>query len=179
MGRLARMTIGVLVATAGMAATMATPAAADQPVVVEDFTDSADFVIPGEFSPCGFDVRVQEEVSVRVTVFFDQDGETRQVKGHVRGTTHYSLPEGDVVVTEHWVINEFVELPPGATPETDPLGVTIVGKPFNAHAGAGGILINDSGRIVFDENGEVVAVNGPHEAFFGEFDDFCAALLAD
>lgn len=178
MGRFVRTTIGVLAATAGVAAMSATPASADKPLVVEDFTDSVDFVIPAEFGPCDFDIRLQEEVSVKVTLFFDSDGETRQAKVHVNGTSYWSLPEGDVVVTEHWVTNEFVELPPGATPETDPLSVTLVGNPWNAHAGAGGILVNDSGRIVFDENGDLVVVNGPHEAFFGEFDDFCAALLA-
>ncbi len=178
MGRFLRTTIGVLAATVGATALMATPAAADQPVVVEDFTDSVDFVIPAEFSACDFDVRLQEEVSVRVTVFFDQDGETRQLKAHVNGTTHWSNPEGGVVLTDRWVRNDFVELPPGATPETPALSVAVVGNPWNVHGGAGGVLVNDSGRIVFDENGEPVAINGPHEAFFNEFDDFCAALSA-
>lgn len=178
MGRFIRTTIGVLAATVGVTALMATPAAADQPVVLEDFTDSADVVIPAEIAPCDFEIRLQQEVSVKVTLFFDQDGETRQIKVHVNGTALWSKPEGGVVLTDRWVVNEFQELPPGATPDTQPLSVALVGNPWNVHGGAGGVLVNDSGRIVFDENGELVAINGPHEAFFDEFDDFCAALSA-
>ncbi len=178
MGRFARTTIGVLVATAGVAATMATPAAADKPLVFDEGQFSEDFVIPAEFGPCDFDVRLQEEGSFKVTVFFDNDGETRQAKIHTNGTSRWGLPGEDAVVTEHWVNNTFLELAPGSDENTPPLGVAVVGNPWNAHAGAGGILVNDSGRIVFDENGDLVSVSGPHEAFFGEFDDFCAAILA-
>jgi hypothetical protein len=157
---------------------VATPASAAKPFVLEEGEFSDDFVIPAEFGPCDFDLRLQEEGSFKVTVFFDKDGETRQAKIHANGTSHWGLPGEDAVVTEHWLNNAFLELAPGSTPETPPLGETVVGNPWNAHAGAGGVIVNDSGRIVFDENGDVVSVSGPHEAFFGEFDDFCAAILA-
>jgi hypothetical protein len=90
----------------------------------------------------------------------------------------WGLPGQDAAVTEHRVNNALWELPPGATPETPPLSETVTGNTWNAHAGAGAVIVDDSGRIVFDENGDVVSVSGPHEAFFGEFDDFCAGMLA-
>ena len=178
MNRIARSAVGVIASAVFVAVALPSQASAEKPLVFDEGQFSEDFVIPAAFGPCDFDVRIQEEGSFKVTVFFDKDGQTRQAKIHTNGTTRWGLPDKDAVVTDRWVANTFLELAPGSTPGTPPLGETVVGNPWNAHAGAGGVLVNDSGRIVFDENGDVVSVSGPHEAFFGEFDDFCAAILA-
>ena len=178
MNRITRSAVGVIASAAFVAVALPSQASAEKPFVLDEGQFSDDFEIPAEFGPCDFDMRIQEEVSFKVTVFFDKNGETRQAKIHANGTTHWGLPGEDSVVTDRWVTNTFLELAAGSTPETPPLSETVVGNPWNAHAGAGGVLVNDSGRIVFDENGDVVSVSGPHEAFFGEFDDFCAAILA-
>jgi len=178
MNRIARRAFGVIASAAFVAVALPSQASAEKPLVFDEGQFSDDFVIPALFGPCDFDVRIQEEGSFKVTVFFDKDGETRQAKIHTNGTTLWGLPGEDAVVTDRWVNNTFLELAPGSDEDTPPLGVTVVGNPWNAHAGAGGALVNDSGRIVFDENDDVVSVSGPHEAFFGEFDDFCAAILA-
>ena len=176
MSRITRSAVGVVASAAFVAVALPSQALAEKPFVLDEGQFSEDFVIPAEFGPCDFDLRLQEEGSFKVTVFFDKDGETRLAKVHTNGTSMWGLPGEDGVVTEHWVANDFLELAPGSTPETPPLGSATVGNLWNAHAGAGGVLVNDSGRIVFDENGDVVSVNGPHEAFFGEFDAFCAAI---
>ncbi len=178
MSRITRSAVGVIASAAFVAVALPSQASAGKPLVLDEGQFSDDFVIPADSGPCDFDLRIQEEGSFKVTVFFDKNGETRQAKIHTNGTTRWGLPDEDAVVTDRWVDNTFLELAPGSTPGTPPLGATTVGNPWNAHAGAGGVLVNDSGRIVFDGDGDVVSVSGPHEAFFGEFDDFCAAILA-
>ncbi len=178
MTRMTRSVVGAIASAILVAIALPSQASAEQPFIFDEGEFSNDFVIPAEFGPCEFDLRLQEEGWFKTTVFFDRDGQTRQAKLYTNGTSRWGLPGQDAAVTEHWVVNEFWELPPGATPGTPPLSRTVNGNPWNAHAGAGGVIVNDSGRIVFDENGDVVSVSGPHEAFFGEFDDFCAAILA-
>lgn len=39
-----------------------------------------------------------------------------------------------------------------------------------------GTVIHDTGKIAFEENGEVVGSAGPREAFESEFEIFCEAL---
>jgi hypothetical protein len=41
--------------------------------------------------------------------------------------------------------------------------------------GPGGIVQHDAGQLVFDTDGNVVAIHGPHPQFLGE--TFCPALM--
>ena len=146
---------------------IASPAAAAKPVVVfeADFDDT--FVVPAEEFICGVEATIHEVGSVKVTDYFDKDGNF--VRGHVRvrGTTHVTTEFGEVV--DRWSWNGFFD------PET--LTDTQVGNIFNVHAGPGGVLVNDSGRIVIDvTTGQANVINGPHQAWFGDFDDACAVL---
>lgn len=178
MQRFIRRTAAVLAVFVGATAIMASAANADRPLVFDEGEFDDTFVVPGGVGVCDFPVQFRNTGSFKTTVYFDSDGETRAVKSHVNGTSYYSLPGGDVVVVDRWVVNTFLELPPGSDENTPPLSRTDVGNAWNAHAGGGGVLVNDSGRIEFDANFEVVSISGPHESFFGEFDDFCAALAA-
>lgn len=137
------------------------------PTVVADFEDSISEDIPAEFAPCGFGIHIEESVSVRVTEFYDQDGLVDRITVHVRGTTVWSTDHGEV--WEHWNVNEVFD--------PNELTSTQTGSPWNGHAGAGGIVINDSGRIVIDvTNGEALVINGPHQAWEGDFEAFCEVL---
>ena len=42
---------------------------------------------------------------------------------------------------------------------------TVVGKPIQLIGRKGGVRIRDAGRIVLDESGNVLSVNGPHPAY--------------
>ena len=54
---------------------------------------------------------------------------------------------------------------------------TVKGNVFNVHGGAGGILTNDSGQIIFA--GEDAVIKGQHDASLGPtFNDWCAARAA-
>jgi hypothetical protein len=178
MRRSIRTGLAVLAVTGGVVATMGSPAFAGKPLVFEQGEFDETFVIPGGVGFCDFDVQGRDTGSFKTTVFFDRDGETRLAKNHANGTTYWSLPDGDVVAVDRWVNNSFFELAPGSGPETPPLSQTTVGNPWNVHGGAGGVLVNDSGRVVFDGDGNIVSVNGPHQALFGEFGDLCDALAA-
>ncbi len=78
-----------------------------------------------------------------------------------------------MVATDRWAGKTVIDL----DPETgEVIRQTDTGNLWNVHAGAGGVLVNDSGRVVFDSEGVPIIVNGPHQPLFGEFDDACAAL---
>jgi len=146
---------------------VASPAAAAKPVVVVDEDFENTFVSPAEESVCGVEETIHEVGSVKITDYFDNDGNFVRGKIHVMGTTHISTEFGELV--DRWSWNGFFD------PET--LTDTQVGNIFNVHAGPGGVLVNDSGRLVIDvTTGEALVINGPHQAWFGEFDDACAVL---
>ena len=178
MRRSIRATLAVLAVTGGLVVTMTSPASADKPLVFEQGEFDDTFVIPGGVGFCDFDVQRRATGTFKTTVFFDKDGETRLAKNHANGSTFWSLPGGDVVASENWAVNNFFELAPGSGPETPPLSSTTVGNVWNVHGGAGGVLVNDSGRVVFDGDGNIVSVNGPHQALFGEVGELCDALAA-
>lgn len=176
-----RTRLGLLALTGALVMTMASPAVAAKPLVFEEGVFDTTFMIPGGVGVCDFPIQAEESGKFRATIFFDRDGETRQAKIHSNGTTYWSrvndegIAVGDVAV-DRWVNNTFLELAPGSDEDTPPVSETVVGNPWNVHLGGGGVLVNDSGRIVFDADGELVTVNGPHQAFFGDFGDLCAAL---
>ena len=146
---------------------VASPAVAAKPVVVvdEDFDDM--FVLSVEESTCGVEETVHEVGSAKTTHYFDKDGNFVRGNIHMMGTTTVTTEFGEVV--DRWSWNGFFD------PAT--LTLTQVGNVFNVHAGPGGVLVNDSGRLVIDvTTGEALVINGPHQAWFGEFDDACAVL---
>ena len=134
-------------------------------VVDEDFQNT--YVSPVEESVCGVEETVHEVGSVKITDYFDRDGNFVRGKIHVMGTTIVTTEFGEVVDPGRGT--SFFD------PET--LTDTQVDNIFDIHAGPGGVLGNDSGRLVIDATtGEPLVINGPHQAWFGEFDDACAVL---
>jgi hypothetical protein len=148
-------------------------AMAAQPVVVVDDT----FTYGPEVRPvlsgyCGFEVMAEGSESVRVTEFFDNDDNFVKATVHVHGTVSYW--------TDHGEANENFALSISFFPDGSQV---VLGNVWNVHDSTGRLLIQDSGRVVFDDMGEIATVNGPHEELlaFYEVDDsgvqdFCAAL---
>jgi hypothetical protein len=121
---------------------------------------------------CGFPIEVAFQGDVRVTVFFDQNGnpvreidtfanflvtfthgtKTLTTKGPAHGITTFDA-EGNIVSIEFDGMSANVTLP-----------------------GQGHVLL-DAGRLVFDADGNIVAENGPHQVFgTGDAPQFCAAM---
>lgn len=110
-------------------------------------------------------------------MFFDKNGDTRLLQDHAHGTTTYTPTQGErPSATEHWSNTAFVKLAPGSFPEGPNLGVTVVGNWANIHSDEGGkIVLNDSGRVVFDADGIVISLSGPAQGLTGDF-SFCDDL---
>ena len=147
---------------------MATPGAAlaTAPEVVYDATESNSVSFAaGEF--CDFAVQLDSTARVRVTLFFDNEGNL------IREVTHRSgietLTAGDKSTQDHYAGSIVFD----AVDET----LSFIGSPWNVHMVGGGILVNDSGRIVIDFASGEETVNGPHDAWEGDpAEAICAAL---
>jgi hypothetical protein len=120
---------------------MAIPAAAlaAPPEVVVDETFSDTFLNGEVSAACVFDVWTMDTSSTKVTLF-SKDGSVNHEGIHVRGATEWMGPSG-ATAWEHWAWSGKY------FPESDTF--TQSGNVFNIHAGAGGVLVNDKGKIVF------------------------------
>jgi hypothetical protein len=144
---------------------IAQPASATPPSV-ETFHEEGEFL----FADCGtFQLNETFTVDVRVTTFFNAQGDA------VRATEHINFVG---VITNSASGNTYPD--PGhhqfiidlATGET-----TVVGMVFLTPVPGLGPVLHDAGKIVFDENGNVSFVGGPHTVFFGTNPDPCTVLL--
>ncbi len=162
-----------LAGAAAATALVSAPAAAEPPLVVQDEDIDQVITLPASDSPCGIELTVHDVFSVRVTVFFDEDGDFARAQTHVHGTARVSSEHGEWV--DRWAY----------TDQFDPESATVTrnGNVYNVHAGSGGVRLNDSGRLVIDDTtGEAIVINGPHEGWpywdwSGDWDDACAAVL--
>ncbi len=163
-----RKIITTVVAIVAMLGLGVGPAAAVPPNTFIDETFEEEFFWPAAFNPCGVDATVHRKVSVRVAEYFDKDGNFVKGIAHERGTTTVTTEFGQTV--DRWTLTSILD--EGA--ET----ITTTGNVWNVHSADGGpVLVNDSGRLVEDVwTGEVLAVNGPHDAWFGEFERLCEVL---
>jgi hypothetical protein len=114
---------------------------------------------------CPFEIVLRETVRARITIWSDEGGEMTRGRIHIRGTTHVSSDHG--AATNRWVEN--IEFDPATGTEAR------TGNSFNVHAGPGGVLVNDSGRIVADGSGELRFSAGPRGTD-EEFEALCARL---
>ncbi|MEX1103695.1 MAG: hypothetical protein WED87_05575 [Dehalococcoidia bacterium] len=104
--------------------------------------------------------------SARVTTYFGADGEPLRAIVHASGseTEVNSVTLKTLDVRFRSTIK--IDFATGTWTET---GASIIAVDREE-----GIVIHDTGRVVFDADGTIVFVAGPHDAL--EFDAFCAAL---
>jgi hypothetical protein len=151
-------------AAAGLAGAMVASAAPSPPVVV--FDEVVEHSGPDEI--CGVEATVSTSVRIRVTEWYDDNGEFVRGQAKLNGTTTIASELG--TFTDRWAHNEFFD--PVA------LELTVAGNMYNFHLpGSGtGLLVNDSGLITFNvETGDVDFVAGPHAAFLDEDAAFAEA----
>jgi hypothetical protein len=161
--------LATLVGAVAATALLASPASAAQPEVVVNETFDDTFSVPAAEDPCGVDTEVRQVGKVRITDYFDNDGNFTKAHIKVNGTTTLTTEFGEVV--DRWTLSEWFDF--------ETLTSTQSGNVYNVHnpGGGGGVLVNDSGRIVIDTTtGEALVINGPHQAWFDDFDDACAVL---
>jgi hypothetical protein len=145
---------------------IAAPAAAAQPSVLVETTD-AEMQIPAEENPCGVTVTFEEVSTKRTTTFVDTDGTVVRQQVHGIVTTTVTSEYGQSI--NRWGANVVIDFTDGT--------YTRAGNYDNVHAGAGGVIVNGSGRIVVDETtGDVLFTAGPLELIDANWDEFCAPL---
>ena len=149
-----------------------TAMAAKPALILDDTFTFGPEVQPTLSGYCGFEVMTEGSESVRITEFYDKTGDFAKATVHVNGSARYWTDHGEA--TENFALN--IKFFPDGSQVT-------IGNVWNVHDSTGGLLIQDSGRVVFDAMGDITTVNGPHEELFAFFEvdasgvqDFCAAL---
>ena len=144
---------------------IAQPASATPPSV-ETFHDEGEFV----FEDCGtFLLTETFTVDVRVTTFFNAQGDAVRVAEHINFVGVITNSDSGNTYRDPGHHQFITDLTTGLT--------TVVGVVFNTPVPGLGPVLHDAGKIVFDENGEVSFVGGPHTVFFGTNPDPCTVLL--
>jgi hypothetical protein len=122
-------------------------------------------VDPGVTATCGFTVTETDTGAGRYEVFFDSTGTPIRAQVEQNYTGVFTA-NGLTVDTAGAGLSIF-DLNGG---ETDAGMIIRVSLP------GGGILYADRGRLVFDDNGNLVSEAGPHPSLHGDIDGLCAAL---
>jgi hypothetical protein len=113
-------------------------------------------------APFGFDVNATQHEYGSFQVFFDGDGNVARVLIHLNYDAWISANGKTLVERDTWT---FIR-----TPESDrDVGLTVQIK------GADGMVQLDAGQVVYDDDGNVAYVRGPHPQALGE--TFCSALV--
>ena len=124
------------------------------------------FVDPGASGACGFPVTADLEGLGRFEVHLDAAGNATDIAIHISRTG--TLSGNGVTLSEFDRINVFIDLRSGSQRE--------VGIEFRVSPPGGNPVIFDRGRLVFDTDGNVTFVAGPHPALDGDFAGLCEAL---
>lgn len=108
---------------------------------------------------CGVDEFVVHTfVTERVTEFFDRNGDLVKIHINVTGSSEIT-GDGELLAWENFAEMVIIDFEKGTVTEN--------GNVFNIHVHGNGVVVNDSGKIVFSLNdGSLLDVKGPHEAFF-------------
>ena len=133
-------------------------------------------VIPYEFSvdcsPYGFAFanEVKGEESLRVQTFYAENGNPVRVVLHdgFTETDTNSVTGKSLRFSQKWV-NTY-DLPAGTR--------TVVGKAFVMTDPGNGIVIHDTGRVVFDAPDHVIFEAGHHDVLHGDINQLACSALA-
>ena len=127
------------------------------------FTSHEVFVDSDVCAPEGFSVNVVQDEVNTVRVFFDRSGEVARVSVHTDYRAVITANGHTIVERDKWMDVFY----PDGTART-------VGDTVHIQ-GPAGMVQHDAGQIVFNSDGSVAAIHGPHPQFEGQ--TFCFALL--
>ena len=160
-----RLVRPLVVAAAGVAAVVGVPTAASASAPVQGTFSSHDIFVDADVcAPEGFPVDVvQDEISA-FRVFFDSTGAVAFVAVHVDYRAVISANGHTIVERDKWKDTFY----PDGTART-------VGDTVHIQGPGPGLVQHDAGQIIFNSDGSVAAIHGPHPQFEGQ--TFCFALL--
>ena len=127
------------------------------------FSSHEVFVDSEVCAPEGFSVDVVEDEVSTFRVFFDRSGEVAFVSIHVDYRAVITANGHTIVERDKWKDTFYAD----GTART-------VGDTVHIQ-GPAGMVQHDAGQIVFNADGSVSAIHGPHPQFEGQ--TFCFALL--
>jgi putative cell wall-binding protein len=147
-----------LIVVALLVVVMPTAAMAAVEKSVNEFDDT--FEDPFAAELCGVDqVFVHIFGTEKVTEFLNTDSELVKIHVQVTGRTEVTDGDGNLLAWENFAEMIIIDFERGTVTEN--------GNVFNVHVQGKGVVVNDSGKIVFSlEDGSLLDVKGPHEAFF-------------
>jgi hypothetical protein len=160
-----RVTGIVAIAVVAAALAFAGSVSAQRQPSVGSFTFTDVNVDPGLSATCGFTVTETDTTAGRFEVFFDSTGTPVRVEVEEHYTGFFSA-SGLTVDTAGATLSIF-DLNGGETDAGINIRVSLPG---------GRILYIDRGRLVFDDDGNLVSEAGPHPSLHGDIDGLCAAL---
>jgi hypothetical protein len=142
------------------------PAAAQaKPVLRAPFDNGFNSFVDTEVcaaAPWGFDVNATEHEYGFFTVFTDKDGNFTKAIAHNNYDATISANGRTIIERDTWQFTFYAD---GTARDT---GLTVHIQ------GPGGIVVRDAGQIVYNPDGSVNYVRGPHEQLSGV--SFCPAL---
>ena len=144
---------------------IAQPAGATPPSV-ETFHEEDDFL----FADCGtFRLTETFTLDLRVTTFFNAQGDPVRATTHVNyvGVITNSLSGNTYPDLAHFRV--VTDLTTGET--------TVVGLAHLTTVPGLGPVLNGMGRVIFDANGNITFIAGPHTVLLGTAPDPCTVLL--
>jgi hypothetical protein len=156
--------LAALAAITGLSAGPAFAQSAKQPVI-GTFPITGTNVDPGVSATCGFRVTETDTGIGRYEVFFDSAGTPVRAQVEENYTGFFSA--NGLTVNTAGATLSILDLNGGETDAGINIRVSLPG---------GGILYIDRGRLVFDDNGNLVSEAGPHPSLSGDIDGLCAAL---
>jgi hypothetical protein len=162
-----RRSVLVGVAATGMALA-GTGLASAKPPDVQTFADP----FSGSFSCEGFDAVYSGHDRGRITDFYDNAGNLVREVGHIHSyETDTNLATG-LSVEIRTNITVHADLNPDGS-----FGTWALTGEFNvANRPGKGVVLHDTGRVEFDENGDPVVFHGVHDTFTKGDQAFCDAL---
>jgi len=113
---------------------------------------------------CGFPIAVNVQDSFVGRTFFDAQGNIQSVTIHQNIVGTESANGTTLSESDHFV--EFLNFSTSVAKE--------VGLSF--HIQDGGVVVRDAGYVVFNPDGSIAVVHGPHPILEGDTAAFCAAL---
>jgi hypothetical protein len=116
----------------------------------------------------GFDAIIERIFTGRETVYFDRQADAVRVRvvADMRGSVTNSTTRKTVALRGHIAL--VIDPSSGS--------FTFVGPVFMANDAGAGIVIEDTGRIVFDADGQITFEAGPHEVTDTNGAIFCSAV---
>jgi hypothetical protein len=143
------------------------------------FTSTAAFAAPpvvstrevsgtGTFSCGSFEVQEEYTYRVRTTRFYDNQGSLVRGISHLSWKGYLTNTTTGQTLMDHTERINHVDFTTYNYSSTGLLwGITVPGR---------GIVVQDIGRLVFDENGNIIFQAGTFQVLYGGYDVVCAAF---